>query len=151
MLSSQINYTLTNLAEHLEQISHDKINRYLKNERLTPRLLWDNVKDIIQVSDNAYLVFDDTVIDKRYAIEIETTKRQYSGNEHGVIQGIGLINCIYVNHELGKFWVVDYRIYDPPRDGKTKIEHVAEMLQNLVYQKDLPFQAVLMDTRQGDQ
>ncbi|NDJ25582.1 transposase, partial [Nostoc sp. B(2019)] len=44
LLSSQINYTLTNLAEHLERISHDKINRYLKNEKLTPRLLWDNVK-----------------------------------------------------------------------------------------------------------
>ncbi len=40
------------------------------------------------------LVFDDTVIDKRYAIEIEITKRQYSGNEHGVIQGIGLVNCV---------------------------------------------------------
>lgn len=125
---------------------YDKINRYLKNEKLTPRLLWDNVKDIIEVSKNAYLVFDDTVIDKRYAIEIETTKRQYSGNEHRVIQGIGLINCIYVNHELGKFWVVDYRIYDPDRDGKTKIVHVTEMLQNLVYHKDLPFQALLMDT-----
>ena len=145
LLSSQINYTLTNLAEHLEQISHDKINRYLKNEKLTPRLLWDNVKDIIQVSENAYLVFDDTVIDKRYAVEIEITKRQYSGNEHRVIQGIGLINCIYVNYKLGKFWVVDYRIYDPDRDGKTKIDHVTEMLQNLVYHKLLPLQAVLMD------
>ena len=111
-----------------------------------PRLLWDNVKDIISVSDNAYLVFDDTVIDKRYAKEIETTKRQYSGNEHRVIQGIGLINCIYVNHELGKFWVVDYRIYDPDRDGKTKIDHVMEMLQNQVCYKALQFQAVLMDS-----
>ncbi len=134
------------MAEHLEQISHDKINRYLKIDLLTPRLLWDNVKDLIQVSNHAYLVFDDTVIDKRYAIEIETTKRQYSGNEHRVIQGIGLINCIYVNHEIGKFWVVDYRIYDPDRDGKTKIVHVMEMLQNLVHHKALPFQAVLMDT-----
>jgi len=146
LLSSQINYTLTNLADHLEQISHDKINRYLKNEKLTPRLLWDNVKDTIEINDNAYLVFDDTVIDKRYATEIETSKRQYSGNEHGVIQGIGLTNCIYVNHELGKFWVVDYRIYDPDRDGKTKIDHVTEMLQNLVYHKDLPFRAILMDS-----
>lgn len=110
-----------------------------------PRLLWDNVKDIICVSENAYLVFDDTVIDKRYAKEIETTKRQYSGNEHRVIPGIGLINCIYVNHELGKFWVVDYRIYDPDRDGKTKIDHVMEMLQNQVCYKALQFQAVLMD------
>jgi hypothetical protein len=99
LLSSQINYTLTNLAEHLEQIGHDKINRYLKNEKLTPRILWDNVKDLIEINDNAYLVFDDTVIDKRYAIEIEPSRRQYSGNEHGVIQGIGLINCVYVNHE----------------------------------------------------
>ncbi len=47
LLSSQINYTITNLAEHLEQISHDKINRYLTNEKLTPRILWDNVKDLI--------------------------------------------------------------------------------------------------------
>ncbi|MEH2056996.1 MAG: hypothetical protein V7K97_12720 [Nostoc sp.] len=59
------------MAEHLEQISHDQINRYLKNEKLTPRILWDNVKDLIEINDNAYLVFDDTVIDKRYAIEIE--------------------------------------------------------------------------------
>jgi len=91
-------------------------------------------------------VFDDTVIDKRHATEIETSKRQYSGNEHGVIQGIGLINCIYVNYEIGKFWVVDYRIYDPHRDGKTHIDHVMEMLQNLVYHKDLSFKCVLMDT-----
>ncbi len=34
-------------AEHLENISHDKINYYLKNEKLTPRLLWDNVKNLI--------------------------------------------------------------------------------------------------------
>jgi hypothetical protein len=116
LLSSQINYTLTNLAEHLEQISHDQINRYLKNEKLTPRILGDNVKDLIEINDHAYLVFDDTVIDKRYAVEIEPSQRQYSGNEHGVIQGIGLVNCVYVNHEIGKFWVVDYRIYDPERE-----------------------------------
>jgi hypothetical protein len=58
------------LAEHLEQISHDKINRYLKNEKLTPRILWDNVKDLITTSVNACVIFDDTVIDKTYAIEM---------------------------------------------------------------------------------
>ncbi len=46
LLSSQINYTITNLAEHLENISHDQINYYLKKEKLTPRLLWDNVKEM---------------------------------------------------------------------------------------------------------
>jgi hypothetical protein len=76
LLSSQINYTLTNLADHLEQISHDKINRYLKNEKLTPRLLWDNLKKILEKNDNAYLVFDDTVLDKRYATEIEISQQK---------------------------------------------------------------------------
>lgn len=44
LLSSPINYTVTNLADHLEGISHDRINRYLRGEKLMPRLLWDNVK-----------------------------------------------------------------------------------------------------------
>lgn len=76
LLSRQINYTLTNLAEHLESISHDKINRYLRGEKLTPRLLWENVQPLIVVDENAYIIFDDTVLDKRYAEEIELTRRQ---------------------------------------------------------------------------
>ena len=146
LLSSQINYTITNLAEHLEAISHDKFNRYLLSEKLTSRLLWDNVKDVIEIDENAYLIFDDTVIDKRYSEEIELTRWQYSGNEHGVIRGIGLISCLYVNPRLGKFWVIDYRIYDPSGDGKTKIDHVLDMLKSLVSYKDLPFSTVLMDS-----
>ena len=47
---------MTNLAEHLENISHDKINYYLKNQKLTPRLLWDNVKDIIIPDEDAYII-----------------------------------------------------------------------------------------------
>jgi tRNA-binding EMAP/Myf-like protein len=146
LLSSQINYTITNLAEHLEAISHDKINRYLLSEKLTPRLLWDNVKEVIEIDEEAYLIFDDTVIDKRYSEEIALTRWQYSGNEHGVIRGIGLISCLYVNPRMGKFWVIDYRIYDPLGDGKTKIDHVIDMLKSLVYYKDLPFSTVLMDS-----
>jgi hypothetical protein len=146
LLNSQINYTITNLAEHLENISHDKINYYLKKEKLTPRLLWDNVKDVIMTDDNGYVIFDDSVLDKRYSEEIEIVRRQYSGNEHGVLKGIGVVSCVYVNPKLQRFWVVDYRIFNPDADGKTKIDHVKDMLQNLVYHKLLPFDTVLMDT-----
>ncbi len=146
LLSSQINYTITNLAEHLENISHDQINYYLKNAKLTPRLLWDNVKDVIMTDENGYVIFDDSVLDKRYSEEIEIVRRQYSGNEHGVLKGIGVVSCVYVNPKLQKFWVVDYRIFNPDADGKTKIDHVKDMLQNLVYHKLLPFDTVLMDT-----
>jgi hypothetical protein len=40
----------------------------------------------------------------------------------------------------------DYRIFNPDADGKTKIDHVKDMLQNLVDHKLLPFDTVLMDT-----
>lgn len=146
LLSSPINYTVTNLADHLDGISHDRINRYLRGEKLTPRLLWDSVKSGIQVSSNGYVLFDDTVLDKRHANAIELTRRQYSGNEHRVIRGIGLISCVYVNTETGQFWVIDYRIYDPQGDGHSKLTHVAEMLNGVVYSKQLAFTIVLMDT-----
>ena len=33
----------------------------------------------------AYLIFDDTVINKKYGYNIELARRQYSGNEHQVV------------------------------------------------------------------
>lgn len=146
LLSSPINYTVTNLADHLDGISHDRINRYLRGEKLTPHLLWENVKPILQESENGYLLFDDTVLDKRYSASIELVRRQYSGNEHRVIRGIGLVSCVYVNGETGQFWVIDYRLYDPDGDGQSKLDHVAQMLNGVVYSKQLPFTRVLMDS-----
>ena len=144
LLVSQINYTLTNFADHSERFSHDAVNRYLRGERITPRLVWENVRGQLVVSPHGYLIFDDTVLDKNYSDSIELVRRQYSGNAHAVIRGIGIVTCVYVNPEADQFWLIDYRIYDP--DGKTKLDHVQEMLQNVIYQKHLPFQAVLMDS-----
>ncbi|PSB22916.1 transposase [filamentous cyanobacterium CCP1] len=146
LLSSPINYTVTNLADHLEGISHDRINRYLRGEKLTPRLLWENVKPLLQPSPNAYLLFDDTVLDKRHSTSIELTRRQYSGNEHRVLRGIGLVSCVYVNGETGQLWVIDYRLYDPDGDAQSKLDHVSDMLKGTIYSKQLPFQTVLMDS-----
>ena len=52
----------------------------------------------------------------------------FCGNEHKVIRGIGLVNCVYVTPETRAFWVINYRIYYPDGDGKTKIDHLLEML-----------------------
>lgn len=146
LLVSQINYTLTNFAEHSERFSHDQINRYLAGEKITPRLVWENVASQVSASEQGYVVFDDTVLDKQYSFAIELVRRQYSGNAHGVIKGIGVVTCIYINPELDQFWLIDYRIYDPDGDGKTKLDHVREMLSHTVYHKQLRCRAVLMDT-----
>ena len=36
LVSTPINYTCTNLAEHLEGMSHDAVSDFLKRERLKP-------------------------------------------------------------------------------------------------------------------
>ena len=146
LLVNQINYTLTNFADHSEQFSHDTINRYLRGERITPRLVWDNVQGQLALTPQGFVIFDDTVLDKNSSFAIELVRRQYSGNAHGIVKGIGVVTCVYVNPETDQFWLIDYRIYDPEGDGKTKLDHVREMLSNLVYHKQLPFRAVLMDT-----
>ena len=146
LLSSQTNFTLTHLADHLQQFSHDTINRYLSGEKLTPRLLWDNVKPSIEADAAGYLLIDDTVLDKRFSQAIELVRRQYSGNEHRVIRGIGLISCLYVNAVTGQFWVIDYRLYNPDGDGNSKLDHVQDMIEGAVYAKQLPFAIVLMDS-----
>src|SRR5712691_4213184 len=146
LLVSQINYTLTNFADHCEQCSHDAINRYVRGEQITPRLIWENVRGQVVQTSRGYVVFDDTVLDKNYSFAIELVRHQYSGNAKQVIKGIGVVTCVYVNPALDLFWLIDYRIYDPDGDGKSKLDHVREMLTTIVYHKQLPFQAVLMDT-----
>ena len=147
LLVSQINYTITNYADHTPtQMSHDAINRYLREDRLTSRLVWEHARSQVQPSAHGFVIFDDTVLDKNFSHQIELVRRQFSGNAHGLIKGIGLVNCVYVNPDTGQYWVIDYRIYDPDRDGKSKLDHVQDMLTQVVQHKQLSFYAVLMDT-----
>jgi hypothetical protein len=146
LLVSQINYTLTYFADHDDTFSHDAINRYLRRERITPRLIWDNVRNEIVPTPTGYLLFDDTVLDKDFSQQIALVRCPYSGNAHGLIRGIGIVTCVYVNPEQEQFWLIDYRLYDPDGDGKSKLDHVHDMLTNVVTHKRLPFHAVLMDT-----
>lgn len=145
LLSSQINYTLTNMANHLKSFSHDTINRYLKGEKLTPRLLFEQVEPMLEQDPEAYLIFDDTVLEKSFGPSIEVTRKQWSGNEGSVIRGIGVVSLVYVNPTTERFWVIDYRIFDPGADGKTKLDHVREMLGSVAH-RGVAFETVLMDS-----
>lgn len=141
-----MNYTLTNLAEHLDGVSHDRINRYLQGVKLTPRLLWEQVQVDLIESPQGYLVFDDTVLDKSYSRKIDCSQWQYSGNAGGLVNGIGLVSCVYVNPEVDQYWVIDYRLYDKAADGHSKLDHVQQMLKSTLEDKALGFCTVLMDS-----
>lgn len=146
LLVSQVNYTQTYFADHSEQLSHDRINRFMRNTKLTPRELREAVRKELVLSEKGYIIFDDTVINKKHSFAIEVVRRQWSGNEKKVIKGIGVVTCVYVNPDLDRFWVIDYRIYDPERDGRTKIDHLLEMFRTIVHVERIPFRTVLMDS-----
>ena len=81
-----------------------------------------------------------------YSRKIEGTQWQYSGNTGGLVNGIGLVSCVYVNPDVEQYWVIDYRLYDKKTDGSSKLDHVRDMLNSTVYSKELPFSTVLMDS-----
>jgi hypothetical protein len=140
-----INYTCTNLAEHLDGVSHDVISDYLFLERLTSRTLWGLSCHLIDDSPSAFLIIDDSVQDKRYSKKIDLVKRQYSGNEHGLVKGIGVVNLVHTNGTAREFYPIDYRIYAPKDDGKTKNDHFQEMLIRAVSDKRIQAKTVLFD------
>lgn len=145
LLSSHINYTCTYLSEHFPGLDENSIYRFLGGNKLTPRLVWEKAQATFVPSPQGYILFDDTVLDKNFSHEIVGVRAQYSGNEKRVIRGIGLVGCLYYNPELDRYWVLDYRLYDPERDGKTKLDHVAEML-DLLDTRRVSYQTVLMDS-----
>ena len=81
------------------------------NDRLKPRCIWEHVKsDVVQTSDG-YIIFDDTILEKKRAEKIALAKHEYSGNARKVVNGIGVVTCVYVNPTLDRSWLIDYRIY----------------------------------------
>jgi hypothetical protein len=146
IIATLINYTQTYMADHHIGFTHDAVNRYLMEDDVSQNAVWLAVSHLVRRSGNACLIFDDTVLDKRHSFKIELVRSQYSGNEHGIVKGIGVVNCIYVNLDTDEHWIIDWRIYDPEGDGKTKLDHVQDMLDDAIAQKNLPFRAVLMDS-----
>ena len=111
-----------------------------------PRSLRQYLLNQIQFSSQGYLLFDDTVLDKRHSRFIEMVRRQWSGNAHAVISGTGVVTCVYVNPELQRFWVLDFRLFDPERDGRSKIDHLLEMFDHALQSCAEAIGVVLMDS-----
>ena len=124
---------------------HDAVSRWLAGSTYTPSDLWNQVKMIVR-KDSGYLVCDDSLLDKRFSRRNELAKVQYSGNEHGIVNGISLVNLLWT--DLEEIIPVDYRIYDKARDDKTKNDHFQDMLDRAKKRLFSPLY-VLMDAWYG--
>jgi len=121
------------------------VTRFLKEGHYTPSLLWEKVKPLLIQHKDACIIIDDSVMDKSYSSKIDGVYKQYSGNAHGIIKGIGVVNMLYYNPSIKRYWLIDFRIYDQSKDGKTKLDHVNEML-SLANERGVIYATVLMDS-----
>lgn len=90
------------------------------------------------------MIADDTVLTKTHSKKIDLVNYQYSGNQHDVIAGIGLINLLWHGLEPATSVPIDYRIYNKATDGKTKNSHFCDML-SLAKTRGLMPEAVVID------
>lgn len=144
LIAAQTNFTATNLSNHTSDIAHDSVTRFLSGTKLTPRTLWDYAKPMVNLT-NGILVIDDTVLDHWYGEDIELVKWQYSGTHHRVVRGIGVITLLWSRKNSDDHIPTDFRIYYPATDGKTKNQHVRDMLHPARYRGFTP-QVVVMDS-----
>ena len=144
LLNTPVNYTCSNLAEHLDGVSHDAVSDFLQRGRVTASRLWELVEPLLNDSEAAYLIVDDSVQNKQYSQQIGLVQRQYSGAEHGLVRGIDIVNLVHYDGQ--EFYPIDYRIYAPSVNGLTKNDLFGEMLMVAKTQRKLKAKAVLFDS-----
>lgn len=150
LLNGVDNFTATYFAEVIGTVSHDSIGRSIAHIKLSPKVVREKARGLIAPSPNGYLALDDTVLDKAGSERIETASAQYSGQKHGITTGIGVVTLVYINPELEKYWILDYRVYDKRTDSKKKTDHALEMIQywqtmHELHPERAPFTTVLID------
>ena len=102
LLYSNMQTTATGLSELLdEEISHDKITRFLSSELFDEKTLWKKTKKLVRAFEekNASLIFDDTIIEKPYMDENEIICWHFDSKEGKPIKG--------VNNHHQRWWLVE--------------------------------------------
>lgn len=126
LIAAQNNFTCTELANLSNgKLAHDSINRWLLSHKMTPKILWEHTKSMVDPI-SGWLIADDTVGDKPFGQDIALAKWQYSGTHHRVVHGIGVETLLWTD---GNSHIpLDYRIYAKHQDGYTKNQHFREMI-----------------------
>ena len=129
-----------------ESIAHDSVKWLLERQSHHTEALYNEAKRLIR-TDEGVLVIDDSTLDKPYSHQIELVTRHGSGKHHRVVQGINLILTIWTDGSA--IVPVDFRIYNPDKDGKNKNDHFRHMLRAADERKFQP-NCVIFDSRYSE-
>ena len=165
LLSSFGQTTATGLSKALDgSVSHDKITRLLTDDRFDSKDLWREVKPLVREfeNDSAYLIFDDSLIEKPYTDENEIVGWFHDHSENRNKKGINLLTAFYhsqkANDDLPLRIPVAFECikkdvsYTDKKTGKPKRTSSVtknELMQDMIIQcirNQLKFQYVLADS-----
>lgn len=147
LIANQNRYSGVELSrvEPTGAMNHDSVTRWLMKADFRPQDLWRYAKPLVR-AETGYLVLDDTVVSKPFAKHIDVARWQYSGREHGKVNGIGIVNLLWTDG--AEYVPVDYHLYAPDHDGKGKNDHFRDMLDKAEKRGFTP-QYVLFDSWYG--
>ena len=104
------------------------------------------MQPLLHDSPEAFLLVDDSVQDKKYSRFLEVAKRPYSGNAHGLVTCIGLVNLVHSSGQAGDFLPLDYRLYAPEQVQLTKNDHFLAMFDQVVVEDKVLARTILFDS-----
>lgn len=165
LISSTGQTSATGLSRLLDnEISHDSVTRFLSATNYDSKLLWQKVKPLVRQheSEEACLVFDDTIIEKNHTDENELICWHWEHSKQRNIKGINLLSAFYISQksevndfiripigfELVKKTVHFCNIKTKKEQRQSTITK-NEMMQNMIQQtihNQLKFKYILADS-----
>lgn len=140
------------------QISHDRITRYLASGELSSKTLWLHVKPIYKQMEreDAVLIVDDSIEEKKYTDKSPLINWHWDHTEGRSVKGVNFMSLIYHTEEINlpvgvEFVRKDKKITDPKTgkqkdtSSKSKNEMFREMLARCLYNR-VKFRYVLGDS-----
>jgi hypothetical protein len=151
--------TATGLSSMMEgEVSHDDITRLLSKQEFSAKNLWLEVKSTVRQveSEEACLIFDDTIQEKQWTDENEVMCWHYDHCEGRAVRGINLLNALYYSGDVSI--PVAFEVIRKPIQfseiATRKVKRVSTITKNELMrqmigqciQNQLKFRYVLMDS-----
>jgi hypothetical protein len=158
LISSFSQTTATGLSKLFDnEISHDKVTRFLSKSDYSSKDLWLLVKPTVRSiqSDDGVLIFDDTIQEKTWTDENEIITWHFDHSKNRTVKGVNILNCLYNAQDVDipvAFEIIhkpitycELKTHKVKRKSEvTKNELMRSMLMTCK-QNQLPYQYVLAD------